>query len=250
MKKTSIIITNKNGRSLLQRCIQSIQKFTNTPYEIIVVDDGSTDGSIEYCYQQKVRFISSPSSKGFPRSCNLGMHVASGEALLLLNNDVVVSPNWLSNLLRCLYSSEEIGIVGPVTNYASGRQMVDSPYNTPEQSADIANDSDSQKWFSVERLVGFCFLIKRELVDRIGFLDEQYTPGHFEDDDYCYRARLSGYRLLIAGDTFVYHQGSASFNKEDELKIKSLINENYNKFVQKWGVDPYSYMKADRGDTA
>jgi GT2 family glycosyltransferase len=250
MQKTSIIIPNRNGLSLLQQCIRSIRQWTDTPYEIIVVDDGSDDGSIHYCKQEKVRFISVPFSWGFPKACNLGMHVASGDALLLLNNDVVVSPNWLSNQLRCLYSQSEIGIVGPITNYASGRQMVDTPYNSPEKAGEVANAPDSRKWLEVQRLVGFCFLFKRELVQRIGILDEQFSPGHFEDDDYCYRARLSGFSLRIAGDTFVYHKGSASFKQGGDEQLKSLISQNYDKFVRKWGVDPHSYVKADGGVTS
>jgi GT2 family glycosyltransferase len=243
MQTTSIIIPNRNGLPLLQQCIRSVQQWTDTPYEIIVVDDGSHDGSIQYCREEKINFISNPFNHGFPRSCNLGMRMASGEAILLLNNDVVVSRNWLSNQLRCLYSNSQVGIVGPVTNYASGKQMVDTPFNSPEQAAEVANVPDSTKWLEVQRLVGFCFLMKKELVQQLGYLDEQFSPGHYEDDDYCYRARLSGYRLKIAGDTFVYHKGSASFKQEGDSLINSLLTQNYDKFVRKWGVDPHTFFK-------
>ncbi|MEK3913814.1 glycosyltransferase family 2 protein [Paenibacillus sp. FSL H7-0331] len=249
MKMTSMIISNRNGLPLLRRCIHSIQKYTDIPYEIIVVDGGSTDGSVEYCRQQQVRFISTPSSRGFTRSHNLGLHLGSGDALLLLNNDVVASPRWLSNLLNCLYSSEEIGIVGPVTRPTSSKQMADMPISTPKHSPEMINLPDSRKWQSVERLAGFCFLIKRELVERIGFLDEQFPPGYFEDD-YCYRARLSGYRLLMAGDTFVFDLGNASHNKEDNQQVLNQDNPNEHKFVQKWGVDPRSFVRIEGGDTA
>ncbi|WP_248927682.1 glycosyltransferase family 2 protein [Paenibacillus hamazuiensis] len=243
MQKASIIIPNRNGLSYLQQCIASIVRHTDVPYEIIVVDNGSKDGSVEYCLKErrKVRLVSVPFNRGFPGACNLGLKLASGDAMLLLNNDVIVTPNWLSNLMRCLYSSRETGIVGPTTNYASGRQRVDSPYGSPELAAQAPNIPDAGKWQTVPRLVGFCFLIKRELMETIGLLDEQFAPGHFEDDDYCFRARLAGFQLKIAGDTFVYHHGSASFGQESE-QVKSLIRRNYDKFVAKWGFDPHSLI--------
>lgn len=243
MQKASIIIPNRNGLSYLQLCIQSIKQHTDMPYEIIVVDNGSQDDSLEYCRYEQVRLISVPFNCGFPAACNMGMRVASGDAIMLLNNDVVVTPNWLSNMMRCLYSVEDVGIVGPVTNYVSGIQKVDSPYNTPQGAAIAPNVPDSGKWQDVSRLVGFCFMFKREVMQRIGLLDEIFTPGHYEDDDFCYRTRLAGYRLLISGDTFVFHHGSASFEKEGEERLKALIQTNYEKFIHKWGFDPHSLIQ-------
>ncbi|AFC32787.1 family 2 glycosyl transferase [Paenibacillus mucilaginosus 3016] len=242
MQKASIVIPHKDGLPLLVRCIDSIRRHTETPYEIIVVDNGSRDGSVEYCLQAGVRLISSPSNRGFPAACNLGMQLAGGDAVLLLNNDVVVAPRWLTNLMRCLYASEDMGLVGPVTNYASGVQMVDTPYNTPEQADSVPNEPDPAKWQEVRRLIGFCLLFKRETMERIGLLDEAYSPGHFEDDDYCYRARAAGYRLMAAGDTFVYHQGSASFGQEPQEGVKELIRRNREIFMAKWGVDPQQFI--------
>jgi GT2 family glycosyltransferase len=243
MQSVSIIIPNMNGLPLLQSCIRSIKAYTDVPYEVIVVDNGSQDGSVDYCLAEEgVKLISSPSNRGFPAACNLGMRLASGDACLLLNNDVTATRRWLSNMLRCLYSSGDIGIVGPVTNYASGRQLVETPYQTAELAALAENALDPSKWREMKRLVGFCFLFKRELMDRIGLLDELFTPGHFEDDDYCYRARLAGFRLIMAGDTFVYHQGSASFLKEGTEQVEKLVRTNYDKFVSKWGVDPHLFI--------
>ena len=94
----------------------------------------------------------------------------------------------------------------------------------------------------VDRIVGLCFLFKRELMERIGLLDERYSPGHYEDDDYCYQARNLGYRIMIAGDVFVFHYGSASFGQQDESKVQQLIERNRQKFIEKWGSDPAVYM--------
>lgn len=242
LKKTSILIPTYNGRELLKDCIYSIKQHTEEAYEIIVLDNGSTDGTLDFCRQEQLTFISLASNTGFPIACNKGIRMATGDTLLLLNNDVIVSKNWLKNMLACLYSADDIGIVGPLTNYASGRQQVDMPFTSLEEMADQINNPDKGKWLPVDRIVGLCFLFKRELMEKIGMLDERYSPGHFEDDDYCYRARSAGYTLRIAGDVFVFHHGSASFGQQEESKVKLLIETNRNKFIEKWGLDPTIFV--------
>lgn len=242
MSKTSIIIPTYNGRQLLKDCIYSIKRYTEEPYEIIVVDNGSTDGTVDFCRQEGITFISLANNLGFPAACNKGLKIATGDTLLLLNNDVIVSQNWLGNMLGCLNSSADIGIVGPLTNYASGRQQIEMPYTNVDEMAQQLNEPDSEKWIQVERIVGLCFLFKRELMDQIGLLDERFSPGHFEDDDYCYRAREAGYTFRIAGDVFVFHHGSASFSKQSASKVESLIENNRQKFMDKWGIDPTIYV--------
>lgn len=242
MKKTSIIIPTFNGKDLLKDCIYSIKRHTKEPFEIIVVDNGSSDGTVDICRQEGITFISLASNVGFPAACNKGLKIATGDTILLLNNDVIVTRNWLQNMLNCLNSETNIGIVGPLTNYASGKQQIDMPYTSLEEMSSQLNEPDAKKWLQVERIVGMCFLFKRELLDRIGLLDERYSPGHFEDDDYCYRARNAGYTLRIAGDVFVFHHGSASFAKQDMSQVKHLIDKNRQKFMDKWGVDPTIYV--------
>lgn len=245
MSMTSIIIPTFNGVQLLRDCVESIEAYTESPYEIIVVDNGSSDETLEYCLGKPVTLISMPNNRGFPEACNAGLKAASGSELLLLNNDVVVSRNWLANMLNCLYSEECVGIVGPRTNYASGRQQMELTYTSMDdfhRLAESLNVPDPGKWFELERIVGLCFLFKRSLMENIGVLDERFSPGHYEDDDYCHRARLAGYRLMIAGDTVVHHHGSASFRKQSMEDVSRLVTDNHRKFIEKWGFDPQIYI--------
>ena len=80
-------------------------------------------------------------------------------------------------------------------------------------------------------------------MDKIGLLDEQFSPGHYEDDDYCYRTRLAGYKLTIAGDAHVHHHGSASFKLHAPEQLAELPKINYQKFINKWGVAPREFIK-------
>ncbi|MBJ9992292.1 MULTISPECIES: glycosyltransferase family 2 protein [Paenibacillus] len=245
-RMTSIIIPTHNGLHLLAPCIEAIRKYTDTPYEIIVVDNASTDGTDGYCIKEGIPFISLPANRGFPVACNIGLAAAGGDDLLLLNNDVTVTTNWLSNMLAALHSRPDVGLVGPVTNAASGRQKVDVSFNNTEEfqlTAVRNNQPDPSRWVEVNRVIGMCLLIKREVLSRIGFLDEAFSPGHYEDDDYCYRARLAGFHLLICGDALVHHQGSASFKQASSEQIQQLIDRNHRLFIEKWQIDPRQFIE-------
>lgn len=244
---TSIIIPSFNEAEMLRTCILAIRQFTPQPHEIIVVDNGSRDHTARVCVEYRCKFIRFPNNRGFPIACNAGLKLASGDLLVLLNNDVIVSNNWLSNMQHCLLSEAQVGIVGPYTNYASGIQGVSTPpYETFEQYRQMSgamNEPNPERYMEVERLVGFCMLFRRELITAIGMLDERFSPGHYEDDDFCYRTRLAGYKLILAGDTFVHHHGSASFRKQRPLHIQRLLSRNLSLFQAKWGFDPRTLIR-------
>ncbi|MEI6154124.1 MAG: glycosyltransferase, partial [Deltaproteobacteria bacterium] len=166
---------------------------------------------------------------------------SSGEYILLLNNDVVVTENWLSGMLECLNSSPDTGIVGPMTNNISGTQKVqDADYNTIPRMTEYAKSFRERyrhRRVSCRRIVGFCMLLRHVLVDKIGLLDESFGTGNFEDDDYCLRATLAGYQNLIAGDVFIHHYGSRSFIG-NRIDYGSSISGNILIFDEKWmGID-------------
>ncbi|MDR6553932.1 GT2 family glycosyltransferase [Paenibacillus qinlingensis] len=242
MQLTSIIIPTFNGLALLKACVTSIRQHTFAPYEIIVVDNGSQDGTMGYCRNEHIKLVALPANLGFPAACNYGLRLAEGDTLMLLNNDTIVTPNWLPKMLSCLNSREDIGMVGPVSNYVFSRQKIRIPFTGISNMVHIYSQVNPGKWRETKRLVGFCLLFKRSLYDQIGELDERFAPGYYEDDDFSYRARLAGYRLLIAGDCFVYHRGSVSFRKKMGRSKRELLRRNRKKFMHKWGVDPLRFI--------
>ncbi|WP_366923002.1 glycosyltransferase [Metallumcola ferriviriculae] len=244
---TSIVILTYNNLEYSKLCIDSIRKYTAIDsYELIVVDNHSADGTVQWLKEQRdIRCIFNKENYGFPKGCNQGIQIAAGDSILLLNNDTVVTPNWLDNLKAALDSSKDIGAVGAVTNSCSNYQVVPAQYTNLEEMFRFANKynvSDANKWEERLRLVGFCMLIRKEVVDKVGLLDEQFTPGNFEDDDYSLRVRQAGYRLLLCKDTFIHHFGSASFGKRSEA-YNQLLRTNSKKFQAKWGVDPYHFIE-------
>ncbi|MCK9860552.1 glycosyltransferase family 2 protein [Paenibacillus sp. ATY16] len=234
---TSIIIPTYNALSHLREAIGTIRKHTKEPYELIVIDNGSTDGTLDYLKQQRIIAISLPVNTGFPAACNWGMRLARGDRLLLLNNDVLVTSEWLGRMHSVLDSDPAIGLVGPMTNYASGRQQIAMTGRYDEFAERLKIDENGQCEF-VNRIIGFCMLFSRSLMQTIGQLDERFSPGHYEDDDYCYRAYRAGYRVAVAKDAFVYHHGSASFGRYDGEALEELVERNRRLFMNKWGIDP------------
>lgn len=244
---TSIIILSYNTLPLTRLCIESIRTYTEPgTYEILVVDNASKDGSREWLEgEEDIRLIANEKNEGFPRGCNQGLHIAKGNALLLLNSDTIVTPNWLTNMLTALYSAEDIGAVSCVTNSCSNLQKIPVNYDSLEEMESFAeayNVSDPAKWFPWKKLVGFCFLMKREAYERVGDLDEAFYPGNYEDDDLSVRLRLAGYDLLLCQDTFIHHFGSASFIKnrtpeeqqQHVQKYNALLERNERYFLEKW----------------
>ncbi|SFA51832.1 Glycosyltransferase, GT2 family [Anoxybacillus pushchinoensis] len=243
--KTSIIILTHNKLDYTKQCIESIRQYTREgTYEIIVVDNHSTDGTVEWLQLQKdIRTIFNNENVGFPKGCNQGIQVATGENILLLNNDVIVTKNWLDHLLVCLHSADDIGAVGPVTNSAAYYSTIPVNYTSVDEMHVFAsqhNVLDPNKWEERLKLIGFCMLIKREAVDKVGLLDERFTPGNFEDDDYSVRLRKAGYRLMLCKDTFIHHYGSVSW-QDDSNGYSKLLRDNQKKFEEKWNIDVKAY---------
>lgn len=241
---TSIIIPTYNALPLLRGTIGSIRKHTTKElYELIVVDNGSTDGTLDYLKQERIITISLPENTGFPAACNWGLRLARGERLLLLNNDALVTEEWLSRLHRAYDADASIGIVGPMTNNASGRQQISMTGRYEDYAARLRVEQNG-KQEQANRVIGFCMLFSRAFMQKIGMLDERFSPGHF-DDDYCYRAYQAGYKVVIAKDAFVYHHGSASFGSYPREDIQQLLERNRQLFMDKWGLDPLVLLSED-----
>lgn len=242
---TSIIIPSYNQVDYLRGCIDSIIDNTEQTHEIIVIDNASTDGTAEYLEQLdgQVRYRVLDQNYGFAGAVNMGLMMAKGTTMVILNNDTLLTDNWLGNLLICLHSDKTIGMVGPVTNYISGDQQIKVPYERIEDMPEFArlnNISDPKRWERTDRLPGFCLLFRRELWEQIGFLDEGFEFGNYEDDDYNIRTKLLGYSLVIARDCFIHHFGSVSIKAlGDQLEQVTTGNMVY--YMTKWN-NPYAWI--------
>ncbi len=215
--KISIVIPAFNQLSYCRECIDSI--FAATPpdlYELVLVDNGSTDGVSSYFDGVPgARVIHAPENLGFAGGVNLGLRGVQGHALVL-NSDTVTPRGWLERLRDALLSDPAIGMVGPRGNNVSGSQLIPGlQFNTYEEVNSFADKlarDNAGKLRYAARLVGFCMLIRKEVLAQVGLFDDAYGVGNFEDDDYCVRVLRAGYTLAVADDAFVFHYGGRTFS--------------------------------------
>jgi GT2 family glycosyltransferase/glycosyltransferase involved in cell wall biosynthesis len=243
----SIIVPTFNQLNFSRECFESIYSYTKIPFELIVIINNKSDGTIEYLQQlskvhNNIRILTNDENQGFPVSINQGINVSVSEFVLIINNDIVVTEDWLESLLDVANKNESVGIVGPISNEVSGVQKdKEANYKSIDEMhlyAASIREKNKNKITQFPRVAFLCTLIKKEVIDKIGGLDERFSPGNFEDDDFCLRAQLAGFKTVIANDVFIHHYGSKSFKADGERKYAERLKINHKIFVDKWGADP------------
>ena len=241
---TSIIIALWNQLAYTQQCVESIEAYTPEDHEIIFIDNGSTDGTFEWLTgilpkHQNYKIIKNETNLGWVKATNQGIELSRGEYICFLNNDTVVSKEWLKGLIDCVESAKDVGVVGARSNYVSGPQIVTDTadgYDTLmkyQVFAENYRNAFKGCYIPYWRIVLFCGLVKRSVLDKVGLFDERFYPGNFADDDWCLRACLAGYRNLICSDVFIHHHGSVSFKSID---FNANLAESENTYNDKWHV--------------
>jgi GT2 family glycosyltransferase len=227
-----IVVCIHNALPHVRACLESLEKTLLPTHRLILVDDGSekeTAGYLEAFASRKdtVLLMRNDAAIGYTKSANLGLRLSSAPFVILLNSDTIVSRNWALKLLQAAYSRPHIGIVGPMSNAASYQSV---PYvRDPRVNRLAVNDlpqnmtvEDVDRWceenayfglFPLTQLInGFCYGIKREVIEHIGYLDEEGFPiGYGEEDDYSLRALKAGFMHAVATHCYVYHAKSKSF---------------------------------------
>ncbi|MFD3257087.1 glycosyltransferase [Paenibacillus lentus] len=241
--KISIIIVTHNNWELTDRCLGSLLQYTTVPrFEIIIVDNASTDqtpANLLKLTHPNIKTILLSENDGFAGGNNIGIINATGDYVVLLNNDTMVSKDWLPRLMQPFKTDHQIAAVGPMSNFVGNDQKLDFFVGDEVYGANAAWLDEFHALFDkrfryTDMLGFFCVMIKKEIFEKLGHLDKSFGCGMFEDDDYCLRMLQAGYRLAIAEDAFVYHHGSATFNQWDEEQKRSLFLTNKAYYETKW----------------
>jgi GT2 family glycosyltransferase len=237
---TSIVILTYNQLEYTRQCVRSVLDHTSEPFELIFVDNASSDGTVDYLQTiPGAKLIRNAENLGFAGGNNQGLALAEGEYVVLLNNDTVVPAGWLDSLLAPMQRDQGIGFTGPRSNYVAGPQIVpDVPYTSIKEMHRYAarrRQAHRDQGTVVGFIVGFCLAVRKTVVDKIGGLDTQYGSGNFEDNDFCLRAVLGGWVGWIADDAFVHHYGHKTFIGAG-IDWTASMRTNAKLFARKWDL--------------
>jgi GT2 family glycosyltransferase len=243
--RASIVVVTWDNLAFTRLCLASIIENTDYPnYELIVVDNASTDGTVEELHRlardlPQFRIILNDRNGGFGPANNQGLAAATGDIFVLLNNDTVVPRGWLSRLARRL-ENPAIGLLGASTNRACNEAQIDIEYQTYGDYQAVARaqaERHEGQIVPIRMPMMFCLAFRRDVYGRLGPIDERYETGMFEDEDYALRAKAAGYQVAWAPEVYVHHAYHASIGKllptGDYMR---LVKQNQGRFEEKWGI--------------
>ncbi|MCL7476039.1 MAG: glycosyltransferase [ANME-2 cluster archaeon] len=234
---------NWNGKQYLETCLSSLVKQDYPSLEIIFVDNGSSDGSIEFVEQNypHVIIVSHSTNLGFAQGINSGIKVSRGKYLATINNDAEADPEWISRLVNVLESDSQIGCCASKMLRYYDRNVIDSAGVEIYQNGNAydrgANEKDTGQYDSQVEVFGACAgaaLYRRQMLDEIGCFDKDYFV-YFEDVDLSFRMHLFGWKCVYVPDAIVYHMHSATSKQASPFKLFYLER---NKLWNMWKYYP------------
>lgn len=215
MKKIAIIALGWNKLETTTKLfLDSLYNYTDENiFDLIFVDNGSIDGTADYVREyarakNNIVLIANEENLGYSKGNNQGLEYIKDkdyEYVGLLNNDILFTPDWLENIFICFESDSQLGMVSPKGQ--NGKKFTKDNY-LKKYKKHLSKYKDLC-YYTTEPLF-CCVIIKKEVIDKIGFMDEAFTPAFWEDNDYCFRAMYAGYSLARSNRSFVFHNHAST----------------------------------------
>lgn len=249
--RVDVVVCVHDALEDVTACLSSVLRHTRPPYRLVLVDDGSSAPTRDYlarfAAEQGATLLRNETALGYTRAANGGMRQATGDYVVLLNSDTLVTPDWLDRLVACAESSPEVGLVGPLSNCASWQSVpevfdANGDWNENPLPEDLEPDALALALAASSGLVhprlpflnGFCLLVSRRVLERVGVFDEEtFGKGYGEENDYAIRAADAGFALAVADDAYVFHRQSRSYSHE---RRRPLVEAAGRALVEKHGA--------------
>ena len=238
----TVILLTFNQWKVTELCLQSLahaqKMFPSNRVEYLLVDNASSDETRRAAKKiPGLRVIENKKNYGFAKGNNIGIEAASGEDIVLLNNDTVVPPHWLDRLSLHASRIPDLGILGPSTNTETNQVLPGAYYHSVPEFFAFNREVEAKhrgQWQMVRKISGLCMYLPRRTIETVGLLDEDYGIGYFEDDDYCLRTANAGLKIVWAKDLYLHHFGSMSFER-NSMKRDKHLEFGMSQFIFKWG---------------
>jgi GT2 family glycosyltransferase len=227
MPEISVIVVNWNGKCFLEDCLGALRRQTFRDFETILVDNGSTDGSVEYIRNgfREVQLFALTENLGFTGGNIVGYERATGDLIALLNNDTEAHPAWLEEIHKASKAHPDAGSFASRMMYFDDRTRIENcgfDVDMSGTSVDIGrNEPDSPEWHVPRKVFGACggaAVYRRIMLERIGFLDPDFFML-YEDVDLSFRAQLFGYDCVYIPQALVYHHYRSTIGKQPDLQV-------------------------------
>ena len=246
MPQISLVIPIYNALDDLKVLLASLLKNFNFELgEIFLINDFSNQETSEYLKEfvakyDKFKLLNNEQNLGFVKTCNKGMQQASGDIIVLLNSDTEIPTNFCERIIKCFDSDSKIGIASPISSY-SGTYYISMPQNYNVEKMNIVLNKKHRCLYPViPAAEGFCFCIRKEVIEQQGYLDEIYGKGYHEEVDFAYRSITNGWKNVLIDNLYVYHKRHASFGIRQREK---LIEQNNEVFHSRWKGFRENYEK-------
>ncbi len=211
--KVSVVVVNYNGKKFLDKCLSSLKNQTYPNFEIILVDNASSDGSVEYVKEHfsEIHIIENPKNYGFAKGNNIGIKVAKGELIATLNTDTEVTQLWIEELVKGITSSKEVGMCASKMLFMKNPEIINSTGICISRSGACWDrgmfERDNGQYQSIEEVFGPCAgaaMYRKSMLEEIGLFDEDFF-AYMEDVDLAFRGRLGGWKCMYVPNAVVYH---------------------------------------------
>lgn len=237
LPKVSIIIANWNGGEVFKNCLYSLSKITYPNWELVIVDNGSSDGSKNLPAKIlgkniPIKSVNNQTNLGFVKANNQGYLLSSGKYLLLLNNDTRVTSDFLHKLVDAIEKDSKIGVIQPKILMMDESGLLDNTGSFFTRTGFLRHqgfmEKDSPKFRQTQEVFsakGACLLIRKSLVDKIGLFDEDFF-SYFEESDFCWRVWMAGAKVVFFPQAVIYHKVGFTIKRLDVLNINYHYYKN------------------------
>ena len=235
--KADIIVLTWNRKQIIKNFVESFFANTALSSRLIIIDNGSQDGTGEYLATLKgtdtikLKIVLNKENKGFVGGMNQGIALSDAPFVCLANNDLIFTRGWLEEVVSVFEKDARIGILNPNSNNLGTHPLSGMPLD------DLAEELKKKYkgvFAEMPFCIGFCLFIRREVIEKVGGLSEEFSPFFFEDTDYSLKAQKAGYLIGVAKASYVWHKEHASFKQIGEKKEEFFIKSR-EAFRKKWG---------------